>query len=259
MLTRDAIPLTAVPVTRRHTFFLAAGAILVLLAGAAGYRWGRSLWHPVYCRLRGRRTVADVLDRFGPAAKARLRPHFERAGVAYPPRRLAVLAFKEERVLELWAAGEGAWAHVKTYPILAASGRVGPKLREGDRQVPEGIYRVDALNPNSSYHLSMRIDYPNTLDLEKAREEGRTDPGSDIFIHGKTLSIGCLAMGDEAIEELFCAVARIWPSQVTVVIAPRDMRRRRAPDPPPSAPAWTAGLYGAILDELSGFPPPADQ
>jgi murein L,D-transpeptidase YafK len=71
-----------------------------------------------------------------------------------------------------------------------ASGKAGPKLREGDGQVPEGIYRIDGLNPNSSYHLSLKLNYPNDFDLEQARTEGRTELGGDIFIHGKAVSIG---------------------------------------------------------------------
>ena len=72
--------------------------------------------------------------------------------------------------------------------------------------MPEGVYRIVALNPNSSYHLSMKLDYPTEFDLSKARAEGRTRPGSDIFIHGKAVSIGCVAVGDDAIEEIFVLV-----------------------------------------------------
>jgi len=71
---------------------------------------------------------------------------------------------------------------VADYRITAASGTAGPKLREGDRQVPEGIYRIVGLNPNSRYHLSMKLDYPNAFDRHQAARDGRARPGSDIFI-----------------------------------------------------------------------------
>ena len=80
------------------------------------------------------------------------------------------------------------------------------KLREGDRQVPEGLYRLIGRNPNSNYHLSMKLDYPNSYDPRHAKREGRSNPGSNIFIHGKSLSVGCLAMSGEAIEAFFVLV-----------------------------------------------------
>jgi hypothetical protein len=84
--------------------------------------------------------------------------HSISAGLDYPAASLAFVAIKDERRLEVYArASEGdAWRHVRDYPVLAASGRAGPKLRQGDRQVPEGVYRIELLNPNSRYHLSLR-------------------------------------------------------------------------------------------------------
>lgn len=111
-------------------------------------------------------------------------------------------AFKEERVLELWLQSSEGWKLWRTYPIAAASGRLGPKLREGDYQVPEGFYTVTApqLNPGSKYHLAFNIGYPNEYD----RQHQRT--GSFIMIHGRDVSIGCLAMTDPAIEEIYLLV-----------------------------------------------------
>jgi murein L,D-transpeptidase YafK len=132
-----------------------------------------------------------------------LRAMFEKAGIGYPARGLLLRAFKSEGELELWAelAPGAAYIKLKTYPICARSGDIGPKLREGDGQVPEGFYRIVSFNPWSSYHLSMRVDYPNRSD--RARAGGRL--GGDIFIHGKCVTIGCIPMGDQAIEELYIA------------------------------------------------------
>ncbi len=132
-------------------------------------------------------TVEEVVARYGPAVDARLAPLFARAGVPYPPSRLHLLAFKKERKIELWAEGGGRRAFVRSFPLLGASGRAGPKLEEGDWQVPEGVYSIAYLNPQSAYHLSLKVDYPNDFDRDKARTDGRTDLGGDIFIHGQDL------------------------------------------------------------------------
>lgn len=229
-------------------------AVPPLLAGSVlAWRYGRPVWAPVYSRVRGRRTVEEVVEEYGAAAEERMRPHWQRAGVPYPPKAVALLAFKKERRVEVWAGSDGAWRLVRAYPVLGASGELGPKLREGDRQVPEGFYRIEGLNPNSSYHLSMKLDYPNAFDRVRAAEEGRTDPGSDIFIHGKTASIGCLAMGDEAIEELFVLIARVGVANCRVIIAPNDLRRGPPATDMVTQPAWLAGLYGQLARELASF------
>jgi len=228
--------------------------VFALIVGAAlTYRFGRSLWHPAYVRLRGSRTVAEVVQEHGGSAGERMESYFERADVPYPPERVALLAFKKERRLELWAWKADAWAFIRSYPVLAVSGGPGPKLREGDRQVPEGIYRIEALNPNSSYHLSMKLDYPNDFDREKARRDGRVRLGGDIFIHGKAKSIGCLAVGDEAIEDLFCLVERDWSREVKVLIAPNDIRCGRPAEGDASSPPWAGELYEALGRELAPF------
>ena len=112
--------------------------------------------------LRPKQEVAARVDELGPAARARLQAGFGRAGVEYPPRRVTLVAFKRERRMEVYAAGAvGVERRVLEYPILAASGHAGPKLREGDMQVPEGVYRVESLNPNSMYHVALRVGYPS--------------------------------------------------------------------------------------------------
>ena len=110
--------------------------------------------------------------------------------------------FKESRELELWLRAAEGWTLFRTYPVAALSGGPGPKQREGDGQVPEGFYAVQpgGLNPASSYHLSFNIGYPNAHDLHL----GRT--GSFIMIHGAEVSIGCLAMTDPVIEEIYLIV-----------------------------------------------------
>jgi len=234
-----------------------AVALVALLVAASllVYRFGKPLWKPMAERATGQRTVETVLRDLGPAAEARLRPHFAKAGVPFPPPRLALLGFKAEKRLEVWAgaAPDAPWRHVRDYPILAASGRPGPKLREGDRQVPEGLYRVELLNPRSQYHLSLRLGYPNAFDREQAAREGRTSLGGDIYIHGGAASIGCLAMGDEAIEELFVLAARTGLPNIRVILAPADLRAKGAAGDPVREPGWVGELYAIIGTELHPF------
>ena len=99
----------------------------------------------------------------------------------------------------------------------------------------------------------MKLNYPNAFDLRHAKREGRSNPGSDIFIHGKRLSVGCLAMGDEAIEELFVLVAAVGKNNARVVIAPHDPRNTTLPSSLPNAPPWLPELYGLIETEFKAF------
>ena len=110
--------------------------------------------------------------------------------------------FKREQVFEVWARdrGEGSFELLSTYPVCKLSGRLGPKRREGDRQIPEGFYEIDLLNPQSSYHLSMRVDYPNAVDRARG---GTGRLGGDIYIHGGCATIGCVPVTDQWIEEIY--------------------------------------------------------
>jgi murein L,D-transpeptidase YafK len=175
-------------------------------------------------------------------AQLRIRQRFAEAELPFPPERIALLALKQSRRLELWSGVEGGWRLVHNYAILGASGTAGPKLRQGDKQVPEGIYRILLLNPASRYHLSMKLDYPNADDLAHARKEGRRNPGGDIFIHGRDVSIGCLAIGDPAIEELYLLAEQIGVAQISVYIAPRDPRIEPL-SAPHGSPAWLDARY----------------
>lgn len=110
--------------------------------------------------------------------------------------------FKEESLLEVWMRTGTEYQHLKDYAICAYSGALGPKLKEGDRQAPEGFYKVKKhqLNPNSKFHLSFNLGYPNKYD----REHNRT--GSFLMVHGNCVSDGCYAMTDEKIEEIYALV-----------------------------------------------------
>lgn len=115
-----------------------------------------------------------------------------------------VRIFKEESELEIWKMrDDGRFYHFKTYPICNWSGELGPKLKEGDKQAPEGFYTIsqNQLNPNSKFYLAFNIGYPNAYD----RAHGRT--GTALMVHGKCKSAGCYAMTDALAEEIY-ALAR---------------------------------------------------
>jgi murein L,D-transpeptidase YafK len=128
---------------------------------------------------------------------------FRDAGLPYPAREIFLRWLKREAELELWAREEqGKFVLVATYPILKTSGIAGPKRREGDMQVPEGFYEINRFNPESLFHLSLGLNYPNASDRILSSKER---PGGDIFIHGKDVSVGCAPLGDDAIEEVYLA------------------------------------------------------
>ncbi|NUP06035.1 MAG: murein L,D-transpeptidase [Polyangiaceae bacterium] len=150
---------------------------------------------------------AETESPSSPRAKAAARNARDRLEKTLSKRNLSfgdevfVRIFKEEAELELWmrADDEETFQLFKTYPVCAMSGALGPKEKEGDGQAPEGFYFVgpQALNPQSKYHLSFNIGYPNAYD----RSLGRT--GKLIMVHGDCVSIGCFAMTDERIEEIY--------------------------------------------------------
>ena len=118
------------------------------------------------------------------------------------PFKILLRAFKLEEELQVWVKSNDnlAFQHWKTYNFCKNSGTLGPKRKEGDRQIPEGFYHIDRFNPKSKYHLSLGINYPNPADLIKGDPR---QPGSNIFIHGGCSTIGCITIGDNNIEELY--------------------------------------------------------
>ncbi len=130
-------------------------------------------------------------------------------------------AFKQEQIIELWIknSSDDSYKLLNTYSICQNSGQIGPKRKQGDKQVPEGFYHIDRFNPKSKFHLSLGINYPNKSD----RVLGAENPGGDIFIHGACETIGCLPITDSKIEELyvFCVEARnTGQSKIPVTIFP---------------------------------------
>lgn len=199
-------------------------------------------------------TVGSIVKKYEETVVDRLRQNFVDSGIDYGKARIAILAFKSERRLEVYAKNEASekWQKFKTYEFTGFSGTIGPKLKEGDRQIPEGVYSVESLNPNSSYHLSLRVNYPNEFDKNKGKLDGRKKLGGDIMIHGRSATVGCIPIGDENIEELFVLAAKSYKFGIPVILAPSDFRKDEAP-PEDINVEWKDELYKAIREELKNY------
>ena len=123
-------------------------------------------------------------------------------GFEWPVRFLYIRAFKLEKQLEIWIKNDPveAFQFFKSYKVCATSGTFGPKRREGDKQIPEGFYYINEFKPNSNYHLALGLNYPNPADQKKSDP---VKPGGDIYIHGNCVTIGCIPMTDEIIDEIY--------------------------------------------------------
>jgi hypothetical protein len=147
--------------------------------------------------VKGRKSVSDRVAQFGGIVHDRLTGRFKEIGINYPPKKLILVGLKHERVLEVWVANEGSeFLFLKRYPILAASGTLGPKLAEGDKQVPEGLYKIASLNPNSLYHLSEEI----RRELIKLEHQGAKGDSTWSSLTGR-----------ESISTLTCRAISRWP------------------------------------------------
>lgn len=169
----------------------------------------------------GAKRVAYALQQRGTAMRQLLAQHKESENSGFY---LLLLAGKQEKNLQLYTAPRSApqaFRLLAEYPVCAASGDLGTKRMEGDRQVPEGVYRLNHLNPESRFFLSLGINYPNEIDVQRAKKERQSAPlGGEIYIHGDCVSIGCLAMGDQAIMDIYLLALwaqRIQPVQVVIL------------------------------------------
>lgn len=131
-------------------------------------------------------------------------------------------AFKSEGILEVWAKNksQNTYQQVLEYTICQSSGILGPKRKEGDLQVPEGFYYINHFNPQSNFHLSLGLNYPNKSDKVFA---DKNHPGGAIYIHGSCVTIGCIPLTDDKIKELYILSVEArnnGQSQIPVTIFP---------------------------------------
>jgi len=186
-------------------------------------------------------------------SKQKLHRHLADANFIVYPKNLTLIGLKHERLLEVWTEKNGKKIHLVTYPFTAFSGILGPKFKEGDRQIPEGMYKIGYFNPNSKYHLSMNINYPNAFDKRMAKKEGRTNLGSAIMIHGKAVTVGCIPIGDDNIEELYFLAEKVGRKNIKVILAPVDFRKMEVNITKKNKHPWLKELYAKIKKEMKPF------
>jgi len=247
---------------------------LLSLFSTAFYFFGKKIWYPYYqkcfltqnieplppkeCKpcIECSRTHIDECPQVPEpeqlTSTQKLKRHLADANFIIYPKKLTLIGLKHEQLLEVWGEHHGKQVYITTYPFTAFSGHLGPKFREGDRQIPEGIYRVGYLNPNSNFHLSININYPNAFDRKMAKQEKRTNLGSAIMIHGNAVTIGCIPIGDQKIEELYHLVEKVGILNTKIILAPIDFRTREVKVGKSKHP-WVKGLYRTIKEEMQKF------
>jgi murein L,D-transpeptidase YafK len=131
-----------------------------------------------------------------------VKQYFEKNRLTYKGFHVFFRAFKQEEELEVWVreAASDRYTLLHTYAFCANSGTVGPKRKEGDMQIPEGVYHINHFNPQSKFYLSLGINYPNTSDKILSH---KVRPGGSIYIHGNCVTVGCIPVTDDKIKELY--------------------------------------------------------
>ena len=254
---------------------------LLSLIGITFFFFGKKIWYPYYERAFIEKNIQPVLEcepchllHVGPrkpivvekecpecpslpeaeplSAKQKLKHHLADSDFIIYPKNLTLIGLKHEKVLEVWTKRKGKYLHLVSYPFTAFSGILGPKFKEGDKQIPEGIYGISLLNPNSKFHLSMRVNYPNKFDKKMAKQEKRTNLGGDIMIHGSNRTIGCIPIGNDNIEELYFLAQKVGIKNIKVILAPVDFRVMKVNIKNDKHP-WLKDLYKNITKEMKVY------
>lgn len=201
------------------------------------------------------KSTDEIVTLYGTKVREKLKPVFSAHGVSYPPKEMTWVALKQEKVLLLFAKdGSGKQRQVLSYYIIGQSGGPGPKLKEGDMQVPEGFYRMPSFHPNVIAHMALDVDYPNEEDRAHAIGEKRKNVGRDILIHGSRWSSGCLAMGNVPMEELFVLAYDCSLKNIKLIFAPCNLLVQKPNVDFKKQPAWLPSLYTRIAAALKQLP-----
>jgi len=264
--------------------------LLLLTAISLFYLYGKHLWYPYYkkyayhnetirtvvpCKETNQTCPPCTLTHVGPlrptviekecptcptcpkvktlTSEQKLHRHLADANFIRYPKNLTLIGLKHEKILEVWTEEKGKKIHLISYPFTAFSGILGPKFKEGDRQIPEGIYGISYLNPKSKFHLSMRVTYPNAFDKKMAKREKRTNLGGDIMIHGSNRTIGCIPIGNDNIEELYFLAEKVGIKNIKVILAPVDFRKMEVNITKHNKHPWLKKLYEEISKEIKTY------
>jgi murein L,D-transpeptidase YafK len=154
-------------------------------------------------------SIQKTLSRPNEALKRKadtLQKQFEAKGLDWPAKNIYIRSFKYDSQLEVWVRNDTKepFKLFKTYKVCAMAGSLGPKRMQGDYQVPEGFYFINEFNPNSNYYLSLGLNYPNASDRILSDS---LQPGGDIYIHGSCVTVGCIPITDQQIDEVYIMAA----------------------------------------------------
>lgn len=140
---------------------------------------------------------------------------------------------------------------IHSYPLVSFSGLLGPKLKEGDLQIPEGIYRITGEQAHS--RLSLTVNYPNRFDRQHAARDKRTNLGSNILVHGGFVSTGCLVVSMQDMKEVFTIVHDVGCNHTSLVIAPCNLLKQEPEVNFKQQPKWLPTLYRDLAAALKPF------
>lgn len=188
-------------------------------------------------------TVPQAIDQYGPQTRKILSRQCKLAGITYPPKRLTLIGLKHEKKLLLFG-GDKQMKLIGSYPLVSYSGVIGPKLKEGDQQIPEGIYHITGFQAYSM--LCLNVDYPNELDRKNAKADHRTKLGGDILVHGGSQSTGCLVISNDDMEQVFVAVHDVGRKNTELIIAPCNLTQTQPAIDWKTQPKWLRDLYKTI-------------
>jgi murein L,D-transpeptidase YafK len=134
--------------------------------------------------------------------EAIVKQYFSNQNLSYAGFQIFIRGFKKEKALEVWVKEKGktSFTLLTTYEFCSTSGSLGPKRKEGDLQIPEGVYQLNHFNPLSNFYLSLGVSYPNSSDRILS---DKNQPGGAIYIHGNCVTVGCIPITDEKIKELY--------------------------------------------------------
>jgi len=199
-----------------------------------------------------RLTVSQAIKHYGPYARQSLRKKCKDSGISYPPKRLVLIGLKDERKLLVFGGSE-QMKLIGSFLLVSYSGILGPKLKQGDLQIPEGIYRLTGFQSHNM--LALCVNYPNELDKKNATADHRNNLGGDILIHGGSLSTGCLVVSDDDMEQVFVAVYDVGCNNTKLIIAPCDLTALNpAINFKKQQPRWLPELYKELKAEMLACP-----
>lgn len=198
-------------------------------------------------------TVKQALRKYGPEAKKRLLPCFQKADVEYPPKQVSLICLKDSNQLFVFARDRhGNLKQLTRYVLVSRSGGQGPKLKEGDLQAPEGFYKITALDAMT--HMAMWVNYPNVADRANAVLDHRSNLGGNIQIHAGMFSTGCLVLNSDDMAELLLMGNDTGIKNIDLIVAPCNLVVKKPDVDFSKQPKWLPALYKTLKSSLAGFP-----